>query len=79
MLLIYGILATMFRSYWQPLIVMSVIPFGLIGALAGHMIMGHALTMMSLFGLVALSGVVVTRFPGASRLRQSHQAAGHPH
>ena len=59
MLLIYGILATMFRSYWQPLIVMSVIPFGLIGALAGHMIMGHALTMMSLFGLVALSGVVV--------------------
>ena len=59
MLLIYAILATMFRSYWQPLIVMSVIPFGLIGALAGHMIMGHALTMMSLFGLVALSGVVV--------------------
>jgi multidrug efflux pump subunit AcrB len=59
MLLIYGILATVFRSYLQPLIVMSVIPFGLIGALVGHMIMGHALTMMSLFGLVALSGVVV--------------------
>ncbi len=59
MLLIYGILATVFRSYFQPLIVMSVIPFGLIGALVGHMIMGHALTMMSMFGLVALSGVVV--------------------
>ncbi len=59
MLLIYGILATIFRSYWQPLIVMSVIPFGLIGALVGHMLMGHDLTMMSLFGLVALSGVVV--------------------
>jgi multidrug efflux pump subunit AcrB len=59
LLLIYGILATMFRSYLQPLIVMSVIPFGLIGAVVGHMIMGHALTMMSLFGLVALSGVVV--------------------
>ena len=59
MLLIYGILATIFRSYLQPLIVMSVIPFGLIGALVGHMIMGHALTIMSLFGLVALSGVVV--------------------
>jgi len=37
-----------------------VIPFGLIGALVGHMIMGYALTMMSLFGLVALSGVVVS-------------------
>ncbi len=59
MLLIYGILATIFRSYLQPLIVMSVIPFGLIGALVGHLIMGHALTMMSMFGLVALSGVVV--------------------
>ncbi len=59
MLLIYGILATIFRSYWQPLIVMSVIPFGLIGALVGHMLMGHDLTLMSLFGLVALSGVVV--------------------
>ncbi|ETW98056.1 MAG: hypothetical protein ETSY1_20340 [Candidatus Entotheonella factor] len=59
MLLIYGILATIFRSYLQPLIVMSVIPFGLIGALVGHLLMGHALTMMSLFGLVALSGVVV--------------------
>ena len=59
LLLIYGILATIFRSYLQPLIVMSVIPFGLIGALVGHMLMGQALTMMSLFGLVALSGVVV--------------------
>ncbi len=59
MLLIYAILATIFRSYVQPLIVMSVIPFGLIGAIGGHLIMGEALTMMSLFGLVALSGVVV--------------------
>jgi multidrug efflux pump subunit AcrB len=59
MLLIYAILATMFRSYLQPVVVMSVIPFGLIGALAGHLLMGADLTMMSLFGLVALSGVVV--------------------
>jgi multidrug efflux pump subunit AcrB len=58
-LLIYAILATMFRSYIQPVVVMSVIPFGLIGALAGHLLMGVDLTMMSLFGLVALSGVVV--------------------
>lgn len=59
LLLIYAILAIMFHSYIQPLIVMSVIPFGLIGAVLGHLIMGQALTMMSLFGLVALSGVVV--------------------
>lgn len=59
MLLIYGILAAVFRSYLQPLIVMSVIPFGLIGAVLGHVVMGQDITMMSLFGLVALSGVVV--------------------
>ena len=43
----------------QPLVVMSVIPFGLIGAVVGHFIMGHVLSMISLFGLVALSGVLV--------------------
>jgi multidrug efflux pump subunit AcrB len=59
MLLVYGILAAVFRSYLQPLIVMSIIPFGLIGAVLGHLVMGHDITMMSLFGLVALSGVVV--------------------
>ncbi|MDH3599247.1 MAG: efflux RND transporter permease subunit, partial [Candidatus Tectomicrobia bacterium] len=59
LLLIYAILASIFRSYIQPFVVMSVIPFGLIGALVGHLLMGVDLTMMSLFGLVALSGVVV--------------------
>jgi multidrug efflux pump subunit AcrB len=59
LLLIYAILATVFRSYVQPFIVMSAIPFGLIGAVLGHIAMGRDLTMMSLFGLVALSGVVV--------------------
>jgi multidrug efflux pump subunit AcrB len=59
LLLIYAILATVFHSYTQPLIVMSAIPFGLIGAVIGHLIMARDLTMMSLFGLVALSGVVV--------------------
>ncbi len=59
MLIIYAVLATVFRSYLQPLVVMAVIPFGLIGALVGHLLMGVDLTMMSLFGLVALSGVVV--------------------
>ena len=56
---IYALLAIPFRSYVQPLIVMSVIPFGLGGAIAGHLIMGMNLSVMSVFGMLALSGVVV--------------------
>ncbi len=56
---IYAMLAIPFKSYFQPFIVMSVIPFGLVGAVLGHMIMGYSLSMMSLFGMLALSGVVV--------------------
>jgi multidrug efflux pump subunit AcrB len=53
------ILAGLFRSYVQPLIVMTAIPFGLIGAAAGHFVMGYPLTIASMVGLVALTGVVV--------------------
>lgn len=56
---IYALLAIPFRSYIQPLIVMSVIPFGAAGAMLGHMIMGMSLTIMSLMGMLALTGVVV--------------------
>jgi multidrug efflux pump subunit AcrB len=56
---IYALLAIPFKSYAQPLIVMSVIPFGAIGALAGHWLMGMDLTIMSLLGLLALVGVIV--------------------
>jgi len=56
---IYALLAIPFRSYVQPLIVMSVIPFSLIGALIGHSIMGMNLSISSLMGLLALTGVVV--------------------
>ena len=56
---IYSLLAIPFKSYIQPLIVMSVIPFGLGGAIIGHLIMGHNLSMMSVLGMLALSGVVV--------------------
>ncbi|MBL6764899.1 MAG: efflux RND transporter permease subunit [Verrucomicrobiae bacterium] len=56
---IYVLLAIPFKDYVQPLIVMSVIPFGLIGAVLGHLIMGLSLSIMSLFGMLALSGVVV--------------------
>ena len=59
MVIIYGLLAIPFRSYLQPFIVMGAIPFGLIGAVLGHLIMGIDLTIMSLFGVVALTGVVV--------------------
>lgn len=57
--LIYLLMAIPFKSYVQPLIVMSAIPFGLVGAVWGHIIMGMELSIMSMFGLVALTGVVV--------------------
>jgi multidrug efflux pump subunit AcrB len=56
---IYAMLAIPFRSYIQPAIVMSVIPFGLAGAIVGHLIMGFNLSVMSVFGMLALAGVVV--------------------
>jgi multidrug efflux pump subunit AcrB len=58
-LLIYVLLGAQLRSYIQPLIIMSAIPFGVVGALWGHYLLGHDLTFISLFGMVALSGVVV--------------------
>ncbi len=57
--LIYALLAIPFRSFTQPMIVMAAIPFGMVGAVLGHKLMGYDLTMMSLFGIVGLSGVVV--------------------
>ncbi|MCP5066976.1 MAG: efflux RND transporter permease subunit [bacterium] len=59
LLLIYGLLAIPLSSYSQPLIIMSVIPFGTVGALLGHYIMGWDVVFFSVLGIVALSGVVV--------------------
>ena len=56
---IYALLAIPFRSYTQPLIIMSAIPFGFIGAVFGHLVMGYSLSLISMFGIIALSGVVV--------------------
>ena len=56
---IYALLAIPTRSYLQPLIIMGVIPFGVIGAIAGHWLTGFPMSMMSLMGVIALSGVVV--------------------
>ncbi len=59
MLANYALLAVPLRSYFQPLIVMSVVPFGAIGAVLGHVLMGEPLSFMSLFGILALSGVII--------------------
>lgn len=59
LMVIYAMLAIPFRSFAQPFIIMTCIPFGFVGVVAGHMIMGYSLSVMSLFGVVALSGVVV--------------------
>ncbi|MFU8832131.1 MAG: efflux RND transporter permease subunit, partial [Wenzhouxiangella sp.] len=57
--LIYALIAIPLRSYLQPLLIMSVIPFGMIGAVFGHWVLGIPLSMLSLFGIIALAGVVV--------------------
>ncbi|MEX0742083.1 MAG: efflux RND transporter permease subunit, partial [Phycisphaeraceae bacterium] len=59
LLAIFALLGVQFRSYVQPLIVMTAIPFGLVGAVLGHVIMGLNLSFLSGFGVVALTGVVV--------------------
>jgi multidrug efflux pump subunit AcrB len=77
--LIFALLAIPLRSYVQPLIVMMAIPFGVVGAILGHLIMGYALSIISIMGMIALGGVVVN---GAlvmidyanRRLREGHDA-----
>ena len=59
MLGIFVMLAIPFKSYTQPLIVMVAVPFGIVGAVLGHIIMGYSLSIMSMMGIIALSGVVV--------------------
>ncbi len=55
----FALLAVPLRSYVQPLIIMSAVPFGFIGAVAGHLVMGFALSLVSVLGIIALAGVVV--------------------
>jgi multidrug efflux pump subunit AcrB len=56
---IYFLLAIPFRSYIQPFIVMTAIPFGIVGAVLGHLVMGYSLSVISVMGIIALSGVVI--------------------
>lgn len=59
LIVMYGLLAVVFGSYVQPVLILLAIPFGFIGALIGHLLMGFDLSLVSMFGLVALAGVVV--------------------
>ena len=59
LLVIYAILAIPLKSYLQPFVIMSVIPFGMVGAMVGHEIMGYPIAITSLLGMIALAGVVV--------------------
>lgn len=58
-MVIYALMAIVFRSYLQPVLIVAAIPFGIAGAILGHMVMGYDLSLISLFGIVALGGVVV--------------------
>lgn len=75
---IYALLAVAFRSYIQPVIVMLAIPFGAIGAIIGHIILGLDISLVSMMGIVALSGVVVNdsliMVDYANRQRSNHSA-----
>jgi multidrug efflux pump subunit AcrB len=82
---IYALLAIPFRSFTQPFIVMAAIPFGIVGAVAGHLLMGFNISLLSLFGMVGLTGVVVNDslvlIYAANRIRgegkDAHQAVIH--
>lgn len=87
LLALYALLAIPFRSMWQPLVVMLAIPFGAIGALLGHLLLGITPSDLSMFGLLAMAGVVVNdalvlvddvnkRRLGGVALRSALQEAG---
>jgi len=59
LLIIFGIMAVAFRSYWQPILILTAVPFGFMGGVVGHLIMGREISMMSFLGFFACAGVVV--------------------
>ncbi|MEH6638166.1 MAG: efflux RND transporter permease subunit [Porticoccaceae bacterium] len=59
LMVMFVMLASLLRSYWQPVIILSAIPFGFVGSMIGHLIMGFDISFISLFGMIALSGVVI--------------------
>jgi len=80
LLVIFAMLAVPFNSYIQPVIVIVSVPFGVVGAVVGHLLMGYSLSVMSMFGVVALSGVVINDSLvlidyANRRRREGHRAA----
>ena len=73
---IYIILAWVFGSYAQPLVIMAIIPFGIIGAVVGHLVMGFNLTMLSLVSLLGLSGILVNNSIILVSMINERRAAG---
>ncbi len=77
-LVIYALLAIAFGNYVQPLVVMTAIPFGIVGAVLGHMLLGHDISLISVMGVIALSGVVVNdsliMIDYANKKRKDHSA-----
>ncbi len=78
MFVVYALLAVAFGSYVQPLIVMIAIPFGIVGAVVGHILLGFDLSLISLMGIIALAGVVVNdsliMIDYANKQRREHGA-----
>lgn len=70
----YGLMAIAFRSYWQPLLILTAIPFGFVGAVLGHLVMQETVSIMSMLGLLACAGVVVNdNLVLLDRIQQLHQ------
>jgi len=76
--LIYALIAIPLRSYIQPLLIMSVIPFGTIGAVFGHWVLGIPVSLLSMFGIIALAGVVVNDSLILVDFVNHHRKAGEP-
>ena len=77
MIAIYALIAIAFDSYLQPAVIMTAIPFGLIGAIGGHMVLGLPVSMLSILGMVALTGVVVNDSLVLVDGINSHRKEGH--
>ncbi|MCI4644493.1 MAG: efflux RND transporter permease subunit, partial [Hyphomonadaceae bacterium] len=78
MMVVFSLLALSFRSYSQPLIVMVAIPFGFMGALLGHAMLGMNMTILSMFGIIGLSGVIINNALMAIDFINERLADGQP-
>lgn len=80
LLAIYALLAVEFRSYWQPVIILSAVPFGIAGAIVGHILFGKEISMPSMMGMLAAAGVVVNdNLVLIDRINQLIKEGWHPY